>query len=116
MNDNSVYNFEHFYIRKEDTIAKNKREKSEIDLSIVNMYATLTSLQLNKLSPFLNKLKVLCNKNPQQICPAEYTMEQYEELLKCDPQIAEKQSEILESLRRKVRLVFVIEALKLCQE
>lgn len=92
-----------FLIRKEENIIKKKREKNEIDLIIADLYETLTGLQLQKLAVLLNKLKGLQEKYPQQICPTEYSVEQYEDWLKTDPMIMKKQSEILECLTKKVR-------------
>ena len=93
--------------RKEESIARNKKEKIEIDLLISGVYETLTSMQLHRLSAILNKLQALHNKNPQQTCPMELTMERYEDWMKNDAQVNAKQSEILQALTKKVRCVFI---------
>ena len=82
---------------------KNKTTKNEIDFFITSVYETLTCLQLTRVAMILRKLKVLLEKDPQQICPVEYTMKRYDDWVKSDPQINAKQSEILDALTRKVR-------------
>ena len=89
--------------RKEQNIIQSKKAIAEIDFAITDMYNALTVLQLARLSAFKSKLSSLYKRNPQGICPVEYTMEKFEEQLKNDHQINGKQSEIIEALTKKLR-------------
>ena len=89
--------------RKEESIIQSKKAITEIDLAITDMYNSLTVLQLARLSAFRSKLLSLHKKNPQVMCPVEYTMIKYEEWLKHDHQINAKQSGIIEALTKKLR-------------
>ena len=60
-------------------------------------------MELTRLSLIMKKLKMLCDKDPQQICPLEYTVEKYKEWLESDPEINSKQSKILDALTKKVK-------------
>ena len=91
------------YFRTEENISKTTKAKNEIDLFIAEVYEELTLVKLTRLAMILKKLQMLRDKDPQQICPLEYTMERYEEWLECDPEVNTKESKILDALTKKIK-------------
>ena len=93
------------FFRREEDLAKWKREKNHVDLLIVDVYEKLSTLQLERISTVSNKLKAIYSKNPHQICLLEFTVENVKRHMSKNAQMIAFQSQILELMSKKVRYV-----------
>lgn len=54
----------------------------------------------------MKKLEHLVKKNPTLICPADYTVQAFQEWTRTNPKIHAMQSEVLDMLAQKIKYVF----------
>ena len=90
--------------RKENELVDHRANRHHLDTSIISLYLKILSMQSSRIHTYLKKLEYYIEKNPDQECPPDYAVSDYNTWTRTDPALHAIQSEILDLLSQRIRL------------